>query len=108
MPKLALYLLGPPRVELDGQAVPLGRHKAVALLAYLALTRQPHSRDALATLLWPELDQSRARGQLRRTLSLLNRTLARRRPQEGRVGGGGGGMDRRAGRARRPGSVRGA
>jgi len=51
MPKLALYLLGPPRVELDGQAVPLGRRKAVALLAYLALTRQPHSRDALATLL---------------------------------------------------------
>jgi len=75
MPELALYLLGPPRVELDNQSVPLGRHKAVALLAYLALTRQPHSRDALATLLWPELDQSHARGQLRRTLSLLHRTL---------------------------------
>jgi DNA-binding SARP family transcriptional activator len=77
MSELALYLLGPPRVELDGQAVPLGWHKAVALLAYLALTRQPHSRDALATLLWPELDQSHARGQLRSTLYLLNRTLGR-------------------------------
>jgi len=75
MPRLTLRLLGPPRIELDGQPVQLGRHKAVALLAYLALTRQPHSRDALATLLWPELDQSHARGQLRRTLSLLNRTL---------------------------------
>jgi predicted ATPase/DNA-binding SARP family transcriptional activator len=77
MPRLSLRLLGPPLVELDGQPVQLGRHKAVALLAYLALTRQPHSRDALATLLWPELDQSGARGQLRRTLSLLNRTLGR-------------------------------
>jgi predicted ATPase/DNA-binding SARP family transcriptional activator len=75
MPRLTLHLLGPPMVELDGQGVQLGRHKAVALLAYLALTRQPHSRDALATLLWPDLDQSHARGQLRRTLSLLNRTL---------------------------------
>ena len=75
MPRLTLRLLGPPLVELDGEPVHLGRHKAVALLAYLALTRQPHARDALATLLWPELDQSHARGQLRRTLSLLNRTL---------------------------------
>jgi len=75
MPRLALRFLGPPLIELDGQPVQLGRHKAVALLAYLALTCQPHSRDALATLLWPELDQSHARGQLRRTLSLLNRTL---------------------------------
>jgi len=77
MAELALHFLGPPLIELDGQPVQLGRHKAVALMAYLALTRQSHSRDALATLLWPELDQSRARGQLRRTLSLLNRTLGR-------------------------------
>jgi predicted ATPase/DNA-binding SARP family transcriptional activator len=75
MPRLALRFLRPPLIELDGRPVQLGRHKAVALLAYLALSRQPHTRDALATLLWPELDQSRARGQLRRTLSLLNRTL---------------------------------
>ncbi len=75
MPRLTLHFLGPPLIELDGQPVQLGRHKAVALLAYLALTHQPRSRDALATLLWPELDQSGARGQLRRTLSLLNRTL---------------------------------
>jgi DNA-binding SARP family transcriptional activator len=77
MPELVLHFLGPPLIELDGQPVQLGRRKAVALLAYLALTRQAHSRDALATLLWPELDQSHARGQLRRTLSLLNRTLGR-------------------------------
>jgi DNA-binding SARP family transcriptional activator len=75
MAALTLHLLGPPIIELDGATVQLGRRKAVALLAYLALSGGPHTRDALATLLWPELDQSRARGQLRRTLSLLQRTL---------------------------------
>jgi DNA-binding SARP family transcriptional activator len=47
----------------------------MALLTYLAATGQLHSRDSLATLLWPEYDQSRARADLRCTLSLLNRTL---------------------------------
>ena len=58
---LSLSLLGPPLVELDGQPIQLGRHKALALLAYLAVTRRSHSRDALATLLWPDLNQSAAR-----------------------------------------------
>jgi DNA-binding SARP family transcriptional activator len=75
MPRLALYLLGPPRVELEGEPVHIGRRKAVALLAYLAVEPSHHSRDALATLLWPEFDQQGARGQLRRCLSVLNRTL---------------------------------
>jgi len=73
--RLALCLLGPPRVELAGEPVTIRRRKAVALLAYLAVTHQPHSRDSLAALLWPEYDQSSARADLRRTLSLLNRTL---------------------------------
>jgi predicted ATPase/DNA-binding SARP family transcriptional activator len=75
MSRLALYLLGPPRLELDGEPIHIGRRKAVALLAYLAVTGGSHSRDTLATLLWPEYDQSRARAALRRTLSVLNRTL---------------------------------
>lgn len=75
MARLSLSLLGPPLIELDGQPVQLGRHKATALLAYLAVTRRSHSRDALATLLWPDLDQSAARAELRRTLSLLHRAL---------------------------------
>ena len=69
MSRLALYLLGPPHIKRDGQAVDVGRRKAVALLAYLAVTGQGHSRDALATLFWPEHDQSRARAGLRRTLA---------------------------------------
>lgn len=81
MSHLALYLLGPPRIERlregarDSEPVQISRRKVVALLAYLAVTRTPHSRDALATLLWPERSQSRARAYLRRALSELNRTL---------------------------------
>jgi DNA-binding SARP family transcriptional activator len=75
MSRLALYLLGPPRIERDGEPIQISRRKVVALLAYLAVTGTPHSRDALATLLWPERSQSRARAYLRRALSELNRTL---------------------------------
>ena len=45
MSRLALYLLGPPRLERDGQSIHIGRTKAVALLAYLAVTGQPHARE---------------------------------------------------------------
>lgn len=75
MSKLAIFLLGPPRIELDGTPIDVDRRKAIALVAYLAVTDQAHTRDALATLLWPEFDQSRARAALRRTLSVLNKAL---------------------------------
>ena len=52
MSRLALYLLGPPHLELDGEEIHVGRRKAVALLTYLAVTGRSHSRDSLATLLW--------------------------------------------------------
>ena len=38
MPQLSLFLLGPPRLELDGEPLDIGRRKAVALFAYLAVT----------------------------------------------------------------------
>jgi DNA-binding SARP family transcriptional activator/tetratricopeptide (TPR) repeat protein len=69
------YLLGPPRIERAGKTVAVDTRKAVALLAYLAFTGRPQSRDHLATLLWPEADQTRARSALRRTLSSLNTAL---------------------------------
>jgi DNA-binding SARP family transcriptional activator len=49
--------------------------KAVALLAYLAMTGQPQARESLAALLWPEAEDDRARGALRRTLSTLRTGL---------------------------------
>ena len=44
------------------------RHKAIALLVYLAMTGERHRREALATLFWPEYEQSKAYAYLRRTL----------------------------------------
>jgi DNA-binding SARP family transcriptional activator len=72
---LRLFLFGTPRFEQDGQAVSLRRSKSLALLAYLAMTRQPQKRDTLLALLWPEFDTADARNNLRRELSLLKATL---------------------------------
>ena len=76
MSTLKLYLLGPPRVELDGVPVDIQRRKVLALLIYLAVNEKAHSRDILATLFWPDHDQKRARAYLRRDLALLNKSLA--------------------------------
>jgi DNA-binding SARP family transcriptional activator len=57
MYSLRISLLGVPRVERDGKAVPIRRRKVLALLAFLAVTRQPHSRDGLATMFWPESER---------------------------------------------------
>ena len=75
MTRWKLFLLGSPHLERDGETVPIGRRRTMALLAYLAMTGRTHQRDALAALLWPEWDASHARADLRRTLSLLNHTL---------------------------------
>lgn len=76
MSTLKLFVFGPPRLELNGATVDIQRRKALALLVYLAVSGQPHSRDSLATLFYPDSDQSRARAYLRRDLALLNTTLA--------------------------------
>ncbi len=72
---VTVRLLGPPRIERDGLPVAVDTRKAIALLAYLAVTGRAQSRDHLAALLWPEADQARARSALRRTLSALNSAL---------------------------------
>ncbi|MDQ3660554.1 MAG: AAA family ATPase, partial [Actinomycetota bacterium] len=75
MTRLKIWLFGPPRIELGGVPVEVDTRKAIALLAYLSVTGRPHGRDALAALLWPDLDQDRARAALRRTLSALRKGL---------------------------------
>ncbi len=72
---LKLGFLGSPVVERDGVAVSFDTRKAVALLAYLAVTQQPQRREALATLLWPEYEQANAYGSLRRTLWSLKKGI---------------------------------
>ena len=68
---LAIHLLGPPRIELEGSPVHFDTRKAIALLAYMAVTGEAYGRDSLAAMLWPESDDLRARAALRRTLSAL-------------------------------------
>jgi TolB-like protein/DNA-binding SARP family transcriptional activator len=75
-----LRTLGP--VELEGASGPHADAvtrgpKRLALLVYLAVDspRGFKRRDALAALLWPELDQQRARHALRNTLHELRKTL---------------------------------
>jgi len=72
---LALYLLGPPRIERDGVPLKLDRRKAMALVAYLAVTGQSHRRDSLVDLLWPDSDASSGRAALRRTLFALSAAI---------------------------------
>ncbi len=75
MSRLSVRLLGSPEIELEGKPIVVDTRKAIALLAYLAVTRQQHRRDSLAALFWPESEQSRARASLRRTLSSLNTAI---------------------------------
>ncbi|HSJ89249.1 MAG TPA: BTAD domain-containing putative transcriptional regulator, partial [Anaerolineales bacterium] len=75
MPRLEIALLGSPEIKLDGKAIKTDRRKAVALLAYLAVTGRAHTRDQLATLLWPDYDHTAAFAYLRRTLWELNNFL---------------------------------
>lgn len=73
MAQLAIRLFSHPQIELDSKPASVDTRKAVALLAYLALSGQSHSRESLAGLLWPEYDHASARAALRRTLSVLNK-----------------------------------
>lgn len=72
---ISVYLLGAPRIEREGLTVHVDTRKALALVAYLAVQNGYQSRDTIGALLWPESDQSGARGALRRTLSVLHKAL---------------------------------
>lgn len=73
---LELKLFGPPEITIDG-AAPTGDllTKDLALLYYLAVTGQPHSRTSLALLLWGDLTDAAARGNLRKALATLRNSL---------------------------------
>lgn len=69
---LQIKLFGSPDFKADNQHIDISRRKAAALFIYLVVTRRPHSRDHLCTLLWSEADTTAARAELRRMLSTLN------------------------------------
>jgi DNA-binding SARP family transcriptional activator len=71
---LAVYLLGPPRVERGGSPVAAPRgHKVWGLLAYLVQSGAPVSRKHLAGLLFEDAEDPLA--ALRWNLSELRRLL---------------------------------
>ena len=77
-----LLLLGAPQALRESTPLPFERKKSLALLAYLTVNKGPHLRERIAALLWPDSDESHARGSLRAVLSDLRRTLGRGAFQE--------------------------
>lgn len=77
MAHLCLETLGSTVVSFEGAPIPrrvFGR--ARALLIFLAVERnQPHRREALAELLWPDADEATARTNLRKALHVLRQAL---------------------------------
>ena len=79
MAQLAILLLGPFQVTLDGQPVAFATDKVRALLAYLAVeSERPHPRESLAGLLWPDYAETSARRSLSQALSSLRGALGDR------------------------------
>lgn len=72
---LKLTLSGAFALTRDGGTVELKNKKAQALLAYLALTGKPHSRDHLASLLWEDRFDDQARASLRQALFALRKAV---------------------------------
>ncbi len=70
-----LDLLGPPRFLRGDQGAVVRRAKSVALLAYLAASRLPQTREHLQVLLWGESSSVAARKNLRNVLWSLHETL---------------------------------
>ncbi len=73
--QLRLQLLGKPTLYLDDIAVTgFTSAKVMALMIYLAVTARPHTRDALATLLWSQsADDAEAKTNLRQALANLRK-----------------------------------
>lgn len=68
---LRITLLGSPRIERAGREITFDTRKAIAIIALLAIEAGRQPRERLAAMLWPDADEERARGALRRTLSAI-------------------------------------
>ena len=80
MAHLSVALLGTFRVHLDQQRIIRFEYDKVrALLAYLMVeSAQPHRREALAGLLWPEFSERTARQNLSQALFTLRHAIGDR------------------------------
>jgi ABC-type transport system substrate-binding protein/serine/threonine protein kinase/DNA-binding SARP family transcriptional activator len=80
MAQLSVILLGPYQAMLNGEPVTgFDSDKVRALLAYLALEiDQPHRRQKLVGLLWPDFPERSARTNLRSALANLRQVIGDR------------------------------
>ena len=83
MARLGVSLLGIFQAALDGAPLTcFESNKVRALLAYLMVeSDRPHSREALATLLWPDRPQQAAMTYLRNALADLRQLFGDRQAQ---------------------------
>jgi predicted ATPase len=76
MSEIYIRLLGPPRIEKDGKALPsLKSRTALALLTYLLMNPGEVPRSQLAGMLWTDEPESKAHANLRYALWILQRAL---------------------------------
>lgn len=80
MPPFRVHVFGAPHVtDAAGQPVAslMAQPKRLAVLTYLVVeaSGKPVMRDKIATLFWPELDQSRARQALRQSVHVIRGEL---------------------------------
>ena len=73
--KLFISLLGEFRIEQDGELISLPTRKAEALLAFLILNPEKHTREKLAAIFWGDSPDSSARGSLRKALTFLRKHI---------------------------------
>ncbi len=75
MSRLAIYLLGTPRVEIGPNTVDLNRRKALALLFYLSSRAPAPNTRCAGDLVLARLRPNERAGNLRRTLFALNKLI---------------------------------
>jgi predicted ATPase/DNA-binding SARP family transcriptional activator len=75
-PSIQIRVLGSPEVWQQGQWLDgFNSNKTRALLFYLAVTGERHSRDTLEGMFWGETSHERAQTNLRKSLSSLRKML---------------------------------
>lgn len=75
VPTLEVSLLGTPEIRYGGEPATISSVKAQALFYYLITTRQPQTREKLASLFWGDTPERYARGSLRNTLYNIRRAF---------------------------------
>ena len=78
MSQVDIQLFGYPEIRIGGHSVSLSLRKALATLVYVAEANSPVSREAVATMLWPEADETTAHARLRRMLHRMHEHLGTR------------------------------